>query len=63
MTKRNIDLGDVADFLLDYRMRDNLQPGKRLRGPYAARANERLFAAAFPTTALDDVMACARERA
>jgi hypothetical protein len=61
--REGIELTDVADFLIGYRMRDNLVPGKRLPEGYAERATERLFAAAFPTTELPEVMSCARERA
>jgi hypothetical protein len=60
---KNIDLEDVADFLLDYRMEDNLGPGKSLPPAYRARSRERLFAAAYPSASLPEVMSCARAKA
>ena len=60
MAKRNADLGEIAEMLLDYTIADNVG-GKKVPKAYADRADERLFAAAFPTNAVGDVMACARE--
>jgi hypothetical protein len=63
VAKNNVDLGELAEFLLDYTIEDNLEPNQKVPKAYASRADERLFAAAFPTSALEDVMACARENA
>jgi predicted AlkP superfamily pyrophosphatase or phosphodiesterase len=63
VAKNEVDLGAVAELLLDYRIEDNLEPDQVIPPQYSSRSKERLFAAAFPTTALPEVMACARERA
>lgn len=63
MKRKGIDLGAMADFLLDYTIKDNVEPTQVVPTKYATRFEEKLFAAAFPTSALPDVMVCARERA
>jgi hypothetical protein len=63
MAKRKVDLAEIAELLLDYRIEDNVEPNQVVPSEYASRSKERLFAAAFPTSALPDVMACARGRA
>lgn len=63
MKRKGIDLGDMADFLLDYTIKDNTETNQVIPTKSATRFDEKLFAAAFPTAALPEVMACARERA
>jgi Type I phosphodiesterase / nucleotide pyrophosphatase len=53
---------EVARFLLDYRVADNVRPGDELPPAYRGRAGERLFAAAFPARSLDEVWRCAVSR-
>lgn len=63
MEREGITRGAIANYLIDYRMEDNLIEGQRLPEGYRDRANERLFAGAFPTGRLDDVARCAEEAA
>lgn len=60
--KVGIELEDVADFLVGYTLGDNVPDGKRPPRGYRNRAEERLFAAAFPSDRVDDVASCIRER-
>ena len=54
------DLTEVAEFFLDYTIRDNATGD--LRG-FESRANERLFEGAIPGQRARDVLACSRKKA
>lgn len=63
LERRGISLEEVADFLLEYSLADNVSSRREIPRAYADRRNEKLFAAAFPTARLDEVVACAQESA
>ena len=63
MERHGITHGDIANFLIEYRMGDNQKESKELPPAYRERAGERLFAAAFPTDRMDDVSRCTEEAA
>jgi hypothetical protein len=58
MTNNGISIGQVADFFIRYKLRHNAT--KTVPSQYSDRLDERLFAGAFPSNRLDDVMECAR---
>lgn len=49
---------DIADFMIDYRLRHNLKPGRSVPRGYSDKLDDNLFAAAFPTARLDEVEGC-----
>jgi arylsulfatase A-like enzyme len=57
-----ISKGDVANWLIDYRLEDNVPVTEKLSGDYARRAREPVFSAAFPGDALDRLVSCAKRR-
>ena len=63
LRNNDIDLEDIANFVIDYRLEDNTKRNQIIPTQYAARLKERLFAASFPTARLDEVLACAAEAA
>lgn len=50
---------EISDFVMDYTIGDNWKEGKELPSAYRSRADEKLFAAAFPTDRLADIRECA----
>jgi hypothetical protein len=58
MTDSGISIGQLADFFIRYKLRHNAT--ETVPSQYADRLDERLFAGAFPSNRLDDVMECAR---
>jgi arylsulfatase A-like enzyme len=59
MAQEAITSEEIADFVMDYTISDNWKEGKELPGAYRERANEKLFAAAFPTDRFADIRGCA----
>ena len=53
---------EVARYVLHYELGQNVQDGKKMPGFYEGRENERLFATAFLSDDLDEIMECARKR-
>jgi Type I phosphodiesterase / nucleotide pyrophosphatase len=58
MEREGITEGEVADFLVDYRMGENASG--EIPGQYEARLREPIFSAAFPTASLPQIWACAK---
>ncbi|HEV3473475.1 MAG TPA: alkaline phosphatase family protein, partial [Actinomycetota bacterium] len=58
----DISIEDIANFLVDYRLEENTKRNQVIPTQYAGRIKERLFAAAFPSARLDEVLACAATR-
>jgi hypothetical protein len=61
LRKAGADLGDVAEFLLDYTIQDN-GSDEELKA-YRSRMKEHLFEAALPSSRVADALACAEKRA
>ena len=57
-----ISLESLADYLIEYRLNDNLHPDETPPAQYRSRLDEPLLAAAFPSRELPRIMACARAR-
>lgn len=53
---------DVADFLVRYRLRDNLRPGEEPPAKYRDRLDELVFAAALPSARMGKIWRCVNER-
>jgi hypothetical protein len=62
MKTAGIRAEDIADFISDYRLVTNTSEARPLTDKYAARAEERLFSAAWPSKFTDDVSSCVRRR-
>jgi Type I phosphodiesterase / nucleotide pyrophosphatase len=56
----DISLRAIARFLLDYTIRDNLTRDQDVPPPFAARADDRLFAAVFPSKWMPKIVDCTR---
>lgn len=65
MDAAGITLEDVAEFLVNYRIEDNIPAGKESEIPpqYESRMQEPIFAAAFPGVDGERVQECAASRA
>jgi hypothetical protein len=61
MEKMGITVGDVARWVTNYRLRDNVAKDRTLPKQYRKRLSERLFAASFPTKELPAIIECAQE--
>lgn len=62
MRRNGITPEDVAAYLRDYRLEDNVSSGSELLDRFEGRKDERLFMTALTPTELDDALACARDR-
>lgn len=56
-------LSRVSDFIVDYRIGDNVTEDQEIPKKYEQRFDERLFAAAFPSDRIDDLTECVSSRA
>jgi hypothetical protein len=51
---------DIANFLVNYRVRDNVKDDQRIPEGYRAIMDQRLFSAAWPTDAITKMSQCPR---
>jgi predicted AlkP superfamily pyrophosphatase or phosphodiesterase len=58
MADNGITVEELANFFVDYRLRDNVAPGATVPEQYQDRLKEKLFAGAWPSTRLAEVVAC-----
>jgi hypothetical protein len=59
----DITPADVANFLVGYRLQDNVEPGQEVPVRYRERAQDPLFAAAWPADQMGRVWRCVKDRA
>jgi hypothetical protein len=59
---RGVSYGDIANWLVKYRLEDNVPLTETLPDQYKDKAREPLFAAAFPGEEMSRIWRCARER-
>jgi hypothetical protein len=59
---RGISYGEIANWLIDYRLEQNVPQTEMLPEQYEDKAREPVFAAAFPGEDLDRIWRCAQER-
>jgi hypothetical protein len=60
MEQEGITTGEVAGWVTNYRLRDNVKKGESVPQQYRKRLSERLFAGSFPTKELPEIMECAQ---
>lgn len=63
LTATGVTVEQIADFLVDYRLEDNIPKGEQVPEQYRKRMREPIFSAAFPGDAMGKVYACAKRRA
>jgi predicted AlkP superfamily pyrophosphatase or phosphodiesterase len=61
LEEKGISIEEMSNFLLDYRLKDDLTPGSEIPAQYEERADEPIFAAAFPSDQMGKIWACAKE--
>ena len=61
MQKEGITEDEIAEFLLDYRLEDNVNPNAELPQQYEPRLQEPIFSAAFPSAGLPRIWGCAKD--
>jgi hypothetical protein len=59
----DVTVADVAQFILNYRMGDNMESMNGVPDQYLQRRREKLFEAAFPSKKMGKVWQCATARA
>lgn len=62
LERNGIAAADIAAYLRNYRIRDNVRSTSNLPAGFEARADERLFATALTPAELDSALACARRK-
>ena len=62
MARNGVTDGAISDFVVAYRLKDNVESGGTIPPGYRERARERLFAAAFPTDQIGEIWDCATSR-
>jgi Type I phosphodiesterase / nucleotide pyrophosphatase len=62
MAEQNITAEEIADFIINYRLGENVADGQEPPEKYMDRKNELLFSAAWPTDRMGQVWACAKKR-
>lgn len=50
----------ISDFLIDYRLKDDVPSGQKIPAQYQSRLNEPVFAAAFPSDEMPKIWHCAK---
>jgi hypothetical protein len=63
LAAHGITKGELADYILNYRIEDDVSAVKTIPPEYASRKREPVFSAVFPSSALGRIMQCARHRA
>jgi hypothetical protein len=63
IAREGITAEEISDYLLNYRIEDDIKQSEGLPKQYESRLRQLLFAAAFPADKLDQVWKCAKERA
>jgi hypothetical protein len=63
MRRNDVTAAEVAEFVRDYRIRDNVTDTNEVGSRFEGRTNARLFLTALTPDALEEALACARDRA
>jgi hypothetical protein len=58
----SMTLEDIAAFMNDYRLEDNVSDNQDVPEPYRNRLREPLFSAAFPTSAIGQIWGCSKRK-
>lgn len=62
LATHGITAGEIADFIIDYRIEDNTTESKTLPPEYDTRRREPVFSSAFPSTEMGRVWNCTQRR-
>jgi len=62
LEEKSMTLEDIAAFMNDYRLEDNVSDNQDVPEPYKDRLREPLFSAAFPTSAIGRIWGCAKRQ-
>jgi hypothetical protein len=62
MERNDVTAAEVAEFVRDYRIKDNVTDTNEVGPRWEERTNEHLFLTALTPEALKEALACARER-
>jgi hypothetical protein len=62
MERNEVTAAEVAEFVRDYRISDNVTDTNKVGPRFEDRTNERLFLTALTPEALEEALACARDR-
>ena len=62
LREEGVTLENIAAFMNDYRLEDNVLEGEDVPELYRHRLREPLFSAAFPTSAMGRIWSCAKRR-
>jgi hypothetical protein len=62
LQEEGLTLNDIASFMNNYRLEDNLPEDEQVPDLYRDRLREPLFSAAFPTKAMPRIWTCANKR-
>jgi predicted AlkP superfamily pyrophosphatase or phosphodiesterase len=63
MDANGVTMEEISDFLINYRLKENIKPNEDLPDQYDTRLEEPVLAAAFPGEAMNDIWRCAKEKA
>jgi predicted AlkP superfamily pyrophosphatase or phosphodiesterase len=63
MAANDVTEEEISDFLVDYRLEENIRPGEKLPAQYEERRREPILAAAFPSDEMGRIWSCANKRA
>ena len=59
---KGVTMEEISDFVINYRLEDNIKKGQTPPDQYLDRGNETLFAAAFPAEKLPKIWSCVLEK-
>ena len=62
LAKEGLEVEEIADFILDYRIEDDLGEGETIPPQYDARRREPVFSATFPSSAISRISTCIKQR-
>ncbi|MGH2754673.1 MAG: alkaline phosphatase family protein [Actinomycetota bacterium] len=62
LAANGVTMEEIADFVINYRLRDNIKSDQTPPDQYRDRGDETLFAAAFPATKLPTIWGCALDK-
>jgi hypothetical protein len=63
MAANDVTEEDISNYIVDYRLEQNLRPGEKVPDQYKKRLREPIFASAFPSDEMGKIWACAKRRA
>ena len=62
MADSGVTAEGISDYLLGYTLADNVAPGQEVPEQYGDELSEPLFAAAFPSDRMSEILRCAEKK-